>query len=439
MRRIGHALVQVAGGLMRGHGWLLLPLLALLVGLRIADWRPFALTRDNLFDWYQTIAPPAPSSNRVVVVEIDEASLAALGQWPWSRAVLAELTKRLTEAGAIVGFDMVFAEPDRLSPDRLAAVLPHLDPAVARALAVEPNTDRLFAQAIAGGRVVLGQGFEAPGAPPLRSVATIALSRRSADAFLEPHRGLVNPLPVLAQAAAGSGFFKAGVQTEDGVVRHLLTLAMVQDHVVPSLALELARVAQATDDVTVKVSPFGISGLTFGGIAVPTGRASEIWPNFSTAAPRTLSAIAVLDRSAAAESLAGRIAIVGASAVGLMDVQQTPIGRMPGVYLHARAVDNMLSGNLLWRPPWYKPLEIALMIAGGLIVVVAAGFFGRRVVVAAWLTMIVLGFGGSYALFAIGRLLIDPSAAVIAATALVFVILLIGALRQDRPAPAIAR
>src|SRR5271170_4690126 len=126
MMRIVRALGKLAAALMRGHGWLLLPLLALLVGLRIADWRPFALTRDNLFDWYQTIAPSAPGGDRVVVVEIDEASLAALGQWPWSRAVLAELTKRLTEAGAIVGFDMVFAEPDRLSPDRLAAVLPHL-------------------------------------------------------------------------------------------------------------------------------------------------------------------------------------------------------------------------------------------------------------------------------------------------------------------------
>jgi adenylate cyclase len=213
----------------------------------------------------------------------------------------------------------------------------------------------------------------------------------------------------------------------------------VQDHVVPSLALELARVAQATDAVTVNVSPFGISGLTFGGIAVPTGRASEIWPNFSTDAPRTLSAVAVLDRSVPAESLAGKIAVVGASAIGLMDVRQTPIGRMPGVHVQARALDNMLSGSLLWRPPWYKPLEIALMIAGGLVVIVAAGFFSRRVVVAAWLTMTVLWLGSSYALFAVRRMLIDPSASIITATALVFIILLIGALRQDRPAPATAR
>src|SRR5271170_1029230 len=106
MMRIVRALGKLAAALIRGPGWLLLPLLALLVGLRIADWRPFALTRDNLFDWYQTVAPPTPSSDRVVVVEIDEASLAGLGQWPWSRAVLAELTRRLTTAGAVVGFDI---------------------------------------------------------------------------------------------------------------------------------------------------------------------------------------------------------------------------------------------------------------------------------------------------------------------------------------------
>src|ERR1700733_7977020 len=129
MTRIARAIVQASGSLIRGPAWLLLPLLALLVGLRIADWRPFALTRDNLFDWYQTVAPPTPSSDRVVVVEIDEASLAGLGQGPGAGAVLAELTRRLTAAGAIVGFDIVFAEPDRMSPDQLAAVLPHLDQA----------------------------------------------------------------------------------------------------------------------------------------------------------------------------------------------------------------------------------------------------------------------------------------------------------------------
>jgi adenylate cyclase len=246
-------------------------------------------------------------------------------------------------------------------------------------------------------------------------------------------------LPVLAQPAAGSGFFGTGEQSSDGVVRHLQTLAMVQDRIIPSLALELVRVARAADTIMVNVAPLGVFGLTVGGIAVPTGRASEIWLNFSSAAPRALSAIEVLDHGAAAGSLADKIAIVGASAAGLKDVRQTPIGRMPGVYLHARAVDNMLSGSLLWRPPWYKPLEIALMIAAGLVAVVAAGFSDRRVVVAAWLAIAALGFGGSYALFAVGRLLIDPSAAVISATVLVFAILLIGALRHGRASPAIAR
>ena len=178
--------------------------------------------------------------------------------------------------------------------------------------------------------------------------------------------------------------------------------------------------------------------MTIGDLVVPTDRFGEVWPNFALAQPRGVSAHAVLGGDVPAGTLAGRVAIIGASAAGLRDMRVTSIGSMPGVYLNARALRDMLAGALLQRPAWSEPLEIALMIASGLAVIVAAGARRRGAFIMLWLAASVAIVGGSIALHRVDRLLIDPSASVIATTALVFAILLIGALRQDRATPAFA-
>jgi adenylate cyclase len=146
----------------------------------------------------------------------------------------------------------------------------------------------------------------------------------------------------------------------------------------------------------------------------------------------------VLDGDVPAGLLAGRIAIIGATAVGLRDTRQTPVGPMPGVYLNARALRDMLTGSLLQRPAWSEPLEIALMIASGLAVIVAAGAPRRRMFVALWLTASPAIIGGSIALHRADGLLLDPTAPVDSTTLLVFAILLLVTLRQDRAKPAFA-
>jgi len=293
--RIG-APVRTIVALVRGPSWLLALLLAMLVGLGVVDWRPFVLTRDNLFDLYQTTAPSALGADKVVVVEIDEASLTALGQWPWSRAVEAALTRRLTEAGAVVGFDLVFAEPDRLSPSRLARALDYVDPALARALAAAPDTDQLFAQAIGEGRVVLPFFIDRAGAGAVPITPTIAVEGHSAAPYLAHPRNVISSLPLLARSAAGSGFLTLYLHPDpDGMIRHLPMLTRLPDRVVPGFALELARVARSAEHVRVNVGPFGIANVTMDDLVVPTDRSGEVWPNLALASPRGVSAHEVLE------------------------------------------------------------------------------------------------------------------------------------------------
>ena len=136
-----------------GFGFLLV-----LLALRYWDPAPVEVLRLKTLDLFQFIEPRATSEQPVRIVDIDERSLEAHGQWPWPRTLLAELTKKLFDAGAAtVGFDIVFAEADRLTPSRVARSLPDLAPEVRSALANSPDNDQVFARALQEYPTVLGR------------------------------------------------------------------------------------------------------------------------------------------------------------------------------------------------------------------------------------------------------------------------------------------
>jgi adenylate cyclase len=123
MKRISHLAQRF--GLAR---LLCVVLLFALAFLRVADPPPLEEIRVKTFDLFQVIKPRVVTLRPVVIVDIDEKSLKALGQWPWPRTRVADLIARLTELGAVaIGFDVVFAEPDRLSPNLAADTFRNLD------------------------------------------------------------------------------------------------------------------------------------------------------------------------------------------------------------------------------------------------------------------------------------------------------------------------
>jgi len=92
-------------------------LLLALVPLRIVDPPPLEEIRLRTFDLYQTLRPRETVLRPVVIVDIDEASVKEIGQWPWPRTIVADLVTRLAELGVVaIGFDVIFAEADRMSP-----------------------------------------------------------------------------------------------------------------------------------------------------------------------------------------------------------------------------------------------------------------------------------------------------------------------------------
>src|SRR5258708_171030 len=168
-------------------------LLLALVPLRVLDPLPLQEVRLRTFDFYQSLRPRQTESRPVVIVDIDEASLKDIGQWPWPRTIVADLVTQLTQLGAVaIGFDVIFAEPDRMSPSIAATSFRNLDEETRDKLRNLPSNDEVLADAIRRSRVVVGQVGSAMTAP--RSAAEAAL--QTGFAVRRP-----DPSPCLAASA----------------------------------------------------------------------------------------------------------------------------------------------------------------------------------------------------------------------------------------------
>src|SRR5262249_5884914 len=200
--------------LARGFGvarGLALTLIIALAAMRIADPIPIQELRVRVFDLFQVLHPREATQRPVVIVDIDEKSLKTIGQWPWPRTRIADLVTRLTQMGALViAFDVVFAEPDRMSPNIAADAFRDLDEATRDKLRALPSNDPVLADALRRSHVVLGEsGLPFAVAQPTAAGPPIGLATMGGDPrpFLLNFPGLLRNVPVLEQAASGRGLF----------------------------------------------------------------------------------------------------------------------------------------------------------------------------------------------------------------------------------------
>ena len=159
-------------GIAQRFGWgraIALTVLFGFVMLRAWDPVPLELLRLKSFDLYQLLKPRTVTQRPVVIVDIDEPSLEALGQWPWPRTLMAKLVDEVMAKGAVaLAFDIVFAEPDRTSPHLIAEALPELSEAARNEMRKAPSHDTILAEALKRSRVVLGQSAYNPRGLKLR-------------------------------------------------------------------------------------------------------------------------------------------------------------------------------------------------------------------------------------------------------------------------------
>lgn len=384
-------------------------LLASLMALLLTEPGLFVAMRHAVFDQYQRWWPAPVVEAPTLIVDIDEESLARLGQWPWPRTMLAELHERLVEAGAgAIGYDVLFAEADRTSPDALVRGL-RLSRALSRALQALPDHDQRFATSLEASPAVLGFaiGTGREGAPRALPPSRFALRAPDLATRLPEHASALLPIETLARVAStGSINFSPD---DDGVLRRVPLVLRVGDALMPALSLEVARLALGAQGFLLQ--PNALTGLevAVGERRLPVAASGEAWLHYTLPEPRRyLPAWAVLEDSRVAGRVRGHAVLVGSSAPALLDLRFSPLGQViPGVEVHAQLVDAIRAGQLLMRPQGALALEVAVLGVAGLL----AGVLGlrRTALRAAMLTAGLLGVlvAGGALLFAHAGILID--------------------------------
>lgn len=395
------------------------------------DAAPVQLMRTRAFDFYQYLKPRTPPATPLVAIaDIDERSLDTYGQWPWPRTRIAELVATLEDAGAaVIGFDVVFAEPDRTSPEFVSRSVTGLDDATIDHLLELPRNDDILAEAIADARVVLGHAVAtAPSPGPIESgtrPVSVNMIGPVPD-FLPKFPGLTHNLPEIEAVASGVGLFSL-LSEADGIVRRIPAAALIGDSVYPALTMELLRVVAERPSIDIRATrEAGVDALRVHPHVIPTDRFGRLWVYFAPRDIRRYYSIAdILSGAVGAHELENRIVLVGSSATGLFDLRATPLEPVaPGVEVHAQALDMILTEEFIYRPDWVRAAEIMVTFLAGILVVVLVPRIGA-------VTAIVTGTGAmgavvllSWLLFADRGILIDASWPLFT-TVLVFVMLVV--------------
>lgn len=392
--------------------------LAALIGFLLAALLSLALAprpQNAVFDGWQRLSPRDYSDSKVRVIAIGDESLDAIGSWPWPRRVFALLTQRLEQAGVnAIGFDIIFAEPDAVSPSRFARLYPPDDPAVGAWLERLGSMDDEFADAISSAPVVLGRaGVMLGGADPEELTQWASITGKPPPAL--PGFTLVQRnLETLESRAAGFGLLN-GRPDDDGMLRTVPMLAKTGDATVPGLALELVRVAmerQTGIDPEIRIGPQTVQ---IGSHSIPVDDQGRMRLHFGDIPQAHIfSAIEILSEEFDLDQLRGTTVIVSLTAEGSPDIVATPLGsEMFGVLVQAHAADAIRRGGWLVRPMGSRIAEWAAGLALAMtVLLIAAGQVRAR---SSWVMlalMVPLAMAGlplaSWLLFRCADILFDP-------------------------------
>jgi adenylate cyclase len=423
----------------RKFGYARLVCLALLIGfaaLRIADPAPIEELRVRTFDTFQVLKPRVKTARPVTVVDIDEKSLAKLGQWPWPRTNIADMITNLTRLGAVViAFDIVFAEPDRLNPDAAAKTMRYLDEATRSKLRELPSNDQILADAMRRSRVVLGETGLAQVISKFDEtlpVTGFAMLGEDPQPFLFDFPGLLRNVHVLEETAAGRGLFTIKVE-RDGIVRRVPMMLRAQDATMPSLSFEILRVATGTPTIIIKSDRAGLKSVGVRGLEIPTDRNGQLWIHFARQDPSIyVSAADVIDGSVAQEKIAGKLVLIGTSAVGLNDIKTTPVSpAIPGVEIHAQVLEAALTKQLLSQPPYGPLLEFGAAMLLGILVIAFVPKLGPITLVAVGALFATVLIGTSWYFYTQHLLLIDFTYPLLSTTAIYLTLIFTSFVREQ--------
>jgi adenylate cyclase len=332
----------------------------------------------NYFD--QLIVNQEPTQNNIFVAEIDDATLDKYGQYPFPRSIYSDIIIDLYDKGAgLVVWNIMMPEVDRLGGDTDLAMTMQQLPVI---LASRPS-DKTKNEPINPGAAIINADY--------------------LDLIL-PYGGIIANIPELENNSVGAGI----VSTEpeiDGVVRRMPTVAVVDDTLYPSLALETLRVIAGDPNFQIKLNQFGVEKMRipkFG--IIPTDSEGRVWIDWSQRSKR----VSIADLP---NDFAGAIVIVDVTAAGIANPAPTAIGSVYAGEVQAAVLGTMFNGTNIQRPDWAPDAELLALVIGGLLLILLS----RWMLVGLATTVVLIGGVVPYSIYtyATEKLLLDVTAPVI--------------------------
>ncbi len=349
------------------------------------------------YDTRMALTLPGGIDPNVIIIDMDEKSFASQGGWPWPRSRFAVLINQLFDKYKIkaIGFDITFPERDRRTgietlndmaagpmadipgfADRLAQITPSLD------------FDTQFGAALRGRAVVTGYVFKDSVSSETKSDSLGLLPKPLVEADAAKvmnvpfykYTSYTSNLDVIQQGAASGGYFdnSQGVD-EDGVFRRIPVVQQYQGALYSSLSLELARVATGSPGASFVFDPpnkplgANFEAVKIGNYSIPVDEHGRAFVPFRGPYPSFayISAGDVILGTADAAKLAGKIALLGTTAPGLLDLRATPVGKAyPGVEVHANLISGILEHRIKHQAAYYNGIHFVML----LVIALALGF-----------------------------------------------------------------
>jgi CHASE2 domain-containing sensor protein len=329
-------------------------ILLILIIVRIQN-PEFVKSISNIsFDSYQKIFKYSEKQDDILIVDIDEPSLAKFGQFPWGRNVFSKILENINkENPKSVGFDIFFSEKDKQSPEEIIKIYSIEDTDIKNALQSIEGHDEKFQKTLKETKSVLavfGSLVPTKGTYNRKGKARIFAKGGNVKNYVYNYTYSLGSIPILEKNSKGLGSINYITQS-DAVVRSLPLIMVFNDKLFPSFGLEMIRVGEKKRSIISNLNDNGIKNISIKPYIFNTDKNSLIWVKYNRSINNNyISAERVFDNNFDNNLFKDKYVLIGASAKGLFDTVKIPTGEtVPGVQVHANVIDNLLKNNFLKR------------------------------------------------------------------------------------------
>ena len=348
---------------------------------------PFINTLENhLYDWRLTSTMPKGVDDRIVIADIDEASLTEIGKWPWRRDIMAKMVNTLFDHYQIkqLGFDSVFPEADKENTLTILKQLANKQlkdnsefQQTLNEIQPQLQYDKQFSESLKNRNIVLGYVFKKDGSQKINALPAPLFAEQSPiiqDLYVAKPNSFTANQATFQQAAPAAGFFDNDAADIDGVYRRANLIQAYDNYLYPSLALSMLQQLHPDMSLNVDIQNYdehkAVEAVKLAYLNIPLNERGEVYVPFRGREKSFVYASIkdILNKTYPIETLKDKIVIFGASAAGMLDLRSTPVqASFPGVEIHANIIAGALDGVIKGQPTYLMGLDFAIILLSGLL------------------------------------------------------------------------